>query len=226
MSSRYKELSYPVNTATPMYGSAPGPEIIPFRRIADGDTSNSYMISIHNHTGTHIDAPRHFFENGKPISSYSSEELRFDQPLMIDCPKDSAALITNDDIKHASDMLQNSDIVFLRTGFGRFRNDETYRTHNPGISPETILWIRKEFPGVRCIGIDCISISSFQHRNEGREAHRSAFIEKPGFGDPLLLIEDMKLDMLPEERLETVFVLPWQIVGLDSAPCIIMAKIN
>lgn len=220
---RYEILSYPINAATPMYGSAPGPVVLPFSQIANGDISNSHTISLFNHTGTHIDAPRHFIDKGKPISGYALDELIFYHPVIVDCPKEGAELITKDDLKNALNQLQISDCLLLRTGFGRFRNEDRYRTHNPGIAPETIRWIREDFPSIRCIGIDSISISSFQYRNEGREAHRAAFIEHPQLGEPLLLIEDMKLDEVPEERLGALIVLPWQIDGLDSAPCNIIA---
>ncbi|MCZ7401436.1 MAG: cyclase family protein [Candidatus Methanoperedens sp.] len=220
---RYEILSYPINAATPMYGSAPGPVLIPFSQIANGDTSNSYTISLFNHTGTHIDAPRHFVDKGKLITGYALDELIFNHPAIVDCPKEGAELISRDDLRTVSYQLQMSDCLLLRTGFGRFRNEKRYRTDNPGIAPETIRWIREEYPSIRCIGIDSISISSFQYRNEGREAHRAAFVEKTGFGKPLLLIEDMKLDIVTQERLCTLIVLPWQIDGVDSAPCNIIA---
>ncbi len=209
-----------------MYGSAPEPKATPYHQIAKGDTSNSYIISIHDHTGTHIDAPKHFIDNGKSISDYSLDELIFKNPIIVGCPKDDATLIMPEDLQHVSDLLQISDCLLLNTGFGRFRNEEKYRTYNPGVAPETILWIRREYPGIRCIGIDSISISSLQHKNEGREAHKAAFTEQPGLGKPLLLIEDMKFDTISNERLEIMIALPWQIYGLDGAPCSILAIIK
>ncbi len=223
--SKYKVLSYPINADTPMYGRAPEPAITPYSQIAKGDTNNSYVVLVHNHTGTHIDAPKHFVDNWKSISEYSLDELIFRNPVVVDCPKENATLIRPDDLQHASHLIQESDCLLLRTGFEKFRAEEKYRTHNPGIASETILWIRREYPTIRCIGIDSISISSFQHRNEGREAHKAAFIEQHDLGEPLLLIEDMRLDII-NEKIEMMLVIPWQIDGLDSAPCNIIATIN
>lgn len=223
---KYKVLSYSINAATPMYGNAPEASIKPYSEISKGDTSNSYIISLYNHAGTHIDASKHFVDNGRSISDYSLDELIFKNPILVDCPKDNATLITPEDMQNVSHLLQNSDCLLFHTGFGQLRAEKKYRTHNPGIAPETILWIRKEYPGIRCMGIDSISISSFQHRKEGREAHKAAFIEQEELGKPLLLIEDMKLDILLNERLEIIIVLPWQIDGLDSVPCNIIATIK
>lgn len=222
----FKLLSYPINAATPAYGSTPVPKFKPYSRIAKGDTSNSCIISMHNHTGTHIDAPKHFIDNGRSISEYTLDKLIFKSPILVDCPKDSADLISPKELQPALHQLQKCDCLLLHTGFGRFRAEEKYRTHNPGIAPETILWIRREYSGIRCIGIDTISISSFQHRDEGREAHIAAFKELDEFGEPLLLIEDMKLNINSSERFGIMFVFPWQIEGLDSVPCSILVELK
>lgn len=221
----YMLLSYTINEDAPLYGSTPSIQITPHTRLANGDSSNTSILSIHNHSGTHVDAPKHFIDDGRSIFDYSPDELIFKHPVVVDCPKDTASLIVPDDLQHASWLLQKGDCLLLRTGFEKFRDDEIYRTHNPGIAPETILWIRKEYPNIRCIGIDSISISSFQHRETGREAHKAAFIEMDELGKPLLLIEDMKLDMGTNVIIETIIVLPWQVDGVDSVPCSVLAMI-
>ena len=223
---KYRILSYPVDENTPVYGSTPKPIINPYRQIARGDGSNSYIITLHNHTGTHVDAPRHFIPDGRPISDYSLNELIFNNPLLIDCSKAPEELIELEDIP--TQELDGVDCLLLRTGFGRFRDSdkESYRTRNPGILPDVILWLRKEFTAIRCIGIDSISISGFQHRELGREAHTAAFINRDGLGEPLLLIEDMDLKVLStKDKLRMVVVIPWQILGIDSAPCIVLAEV-
>lgn len=223
---KYVLLSHTIDENTPLYGNTPAPRILSHSRISNGDSSNTSILSIHNHTGTHIDAPKHFIDDGKAISEYTLDELVFNNPIIVDCPKDDASLITSDDLQHTSHMLQNSDCLLLRTGFGRFRSEERYRTHNPGIAPETILWIRREYQNIRCIGIDSISISSFQHRSAGREAHKAAFVIETGLGEPLLLIEDMDLDVLSSSELKYVIVFPWQVNNIDSAPCNVLAEIE
>ena len=223
---KYVLLSYTIDENTPLYGNTPVPRILSHSRIPNGDSSNTSILSIHNHTGTHIDAPKHFIDEGKTISECTLDELVFNDPVIVDCPKNDASLITQDDLQHASQMLKKSDCLLLRTGFEQFRSEDRYRTHNPGIAPDTILWIRREYPNIRCIGIDSISISSFQHRDIGRKAHEVAFMEKYELGKPLLLIEDMKLELKTDMVIETIIVLPWQIDKLDSVPCSVLASIQ
>ena len=173
-----------------------------------------------------MDAPRHFIPDGRAISDYSFDDLIFNNPLLIDCPTDPGEQIELEDI-HTQE-LEGVDCLLLHTGFSRIRDrdKEIYRTRNPGISPDVIRWLRKEFPAIRCIGIDSISISSFMHRELGREAHTAAFIKQTGLGEPLLLIEDMNLNTLStDNKRRQVVVIPWQILGIDSAPCIVLAQV-
>ena len=67
--------------------------------------------------------------------------------------------------------LESKDCIFFCTGFGKYRESdpEIYLTFNPGIEPDLVYWIRKNYPEVRCIGIDCVSISSFQRPEEGKK---------------------------------------------------------
>lgn len=219
-------LSYSINESTPVYGETPKPSILPLSQISRGDASNIAVLSIHNHTGTHIDAPKHFVDDGKAISEYSLDELIFKNPVVVDCIKNEESLITPDDLQHALNILPKSDCLLLHTGFGKYRSEERYRTHNPGIAPETMLWIREKYPNIRCIGIDSISISSFQYRSTGREAHKAAFIIKERLGEPLLLIEDMDLNNVSDCKLKLIIVLPWQVKEIDSAPCSVLAEVE
>lgn len=221
----FKLLSYTIDQKTPLYGNNPRPSIIPQSSISKGDTSNTFLLKIHNHSGTHVDAPNHFIESGRRISDYSLDELIFIKPFIWNFPLDDAYIIRTEDIIASSQYLGNVDFLLIHTGFGKFRNDDKYRTQNPGIAPETILWLRKNFPGIRGVGIDTISISSFQHREIGRKAHRAAFIEEDDLGEPLLLFEDMKLDEIWNKKVSRIIVLPWLVDGMESAPCNVLAEV-
>ena len=63
--ANYQYLSYFLDDKTPIYGGSSGIDIVKLNDIAKGDTANTKRISFHNHSGTHIDFPNHFLENGK-----------------------------------------------------------------------------------------------------------------------------------------------------------------
>ncbi|MGB9936176.1 MAG: cyclase family protein [Methanobacterium sp.] len=221
----YIALSHALEESSPVHIGLKKPEISPNIQISKGGGYNSYIISVENHSGTHVDAPGHFIDGGRIISDYNQEELVFNNPLILDVLKGQNELIKIEEISNFD--LNNKDCVIFKTNFARFQkeNHEAYLNFNPGVDPDLIYWIRKNYPKIRCIGIDCISISAFQKPEEGKKAHLNAFMINEKLGDPLILIEDMKLAHIKDlDSIETIIVVPWQVKGIDSAPCTVLAK--
>lgn len=221
---RYTTLSYTLEETSPVHIGLEQPEFVHNNQITGEDGYNTYLINVENHSGTHVDAPGHFVEGGKIISDYLPDELVFNNPLILDIPKGPNELIKIWDISKID--FTDVDCILFYTGFEKFHGDdpEKYLTQNPGISPEVVYFIRKNIKSVRCLGIDCISMSSYQNPESGKEAHLNAFEKNNEFGEPLLLIEDMRLSNVKNEDLESIIVVPWQIKGIDSAPCTVLAK--
>jgi len=220
--AKYVDLSYSLDTNSPMYGNGKGLELEQLTSLDKGNSSNTFRISIPNHAGTHVDAPAHFIKGGRKISEYSFDELIFRKPIVIDVPKSEGNWIEKVDIEKYAAKLSKADCVLIRTGFSKYRGKEVYWKNNPGISPEAISYIRN-FKKVRCIGIDCISISGFQNRERGREAHKLAFENNNDLGRPLLIIEDIGLESV--RRMKRLVIIPWKIKNLDSAPCSVICEI-
>lgn len=218
-------LSYYIDNNSPYYVGTSRPDLKPKNRISAGSDYNTFMITVENHTGTHVDAPNHFVSNGRQISDYSIEELIF-KPLIVECEKGPRELVTVDDISNHN--LEGYDCILFKTGFGRFRNSDRnmYLTENPGVSPETVGWLRKRHQNIRCIGIDSISMSRYNDEEIAKKTHVTAFMEDGNFGDPLLFIEDMKIPVMDDLSIEKIMVVPWQISGIDSAPCTVVGFIQ
>jgi len=223
---RFVKLSHDLDVNSPVHVALRIPEITQNKYVSLGDGYNSFILTFENHSGTHVDAPGHFLEEGKVISDYSLDELIFKNPSILDIPKNMNELIGLQDV--IGEDFNGVDCVIFRTGFEKFHDLDTkkYLLENPGISPDVIYWIRKKFPEVRCVGMDCISISSYKYPDLGEKAHINAFKISEELGEPLLLIEDMKLSDIENELLNEVMVIPWQIKGIDSAPCTVIAKIT
>lgn len=220
--NRFLNLSYILDSDTPLYGNTPKPEISNIKSMDKGDSSNLYEIKVCNHSGTHVDAPLHFVKDGRPLSDYSLDELIFQKPLLVDIPKKAGEWIEKEDIEKLE--LSGVNCLLLKTGFGKYRNEEIYQKNNPGISPEAILFLREKYQNIRCLGIDSISVSGFQNRPRGREAHKVAFEKREKLGKPLLLIEDMNLSLVVDVK--KLLVVPWLIRGIDSAPCTVLAEVS
>ena len=212
-------LSYFLDENTPLYGGEKGIEIVPDRDIGNGDTANTKRLKLHNHSGTHIDFPNHFFADGKMSHHYEADFWIFNHPFLLEHEALKNELIFPPEQSIKSIPLE-TDFLIIKTGFGKYRDKEAYWKYNAGLHPDLAGMIRQHIPNVRVIGVDLVSITSFQDRPSGRVAHKH-FLG----GEPILLIEDMKLDALVGSPLRVV-CLPLLAKGLDGAPITIIAEIS
>lgn len=216
----HRLLSYPLSKDTPVYPGDHAFNIVPTKRIKRGDSCNTYLLKCSNHAGTHIDAPRHFFDSGRAICDYKIEELTFNKPLVLEVKKRQDELITAKDLGN----LGACDILLIRTGFSRKRNQKEYIYHNPGFSAQAASLIRTKYPKIRAIGLDAISVSCYGSRIEGRDAHR-ILLGRKGSQEGILLIEDMHLNQ-DLKCLKSVLVIPLLVQGIDSAPCTVIGEFS
>jgi Predicted metal-dependent hydrolase len=219
MKRRYRLLSYPLSERTPLYGGRGIVRIRSDRKISNGDSCNSFDIAFNNHSGTHLDAPRHFFNAGASLDRYSINELIFDRPFILDCPKKPDELIGVKDLRG----IGKCDILLIRTGFYKYRGSNKYIFRNPGFSIPAAQYIRDRRPFIKALGIDTISITPYQNREEGRGAHK--VLLKPGDrkNGGVLLIEDMDLSG-NLRSLKRVYSVPVFFRNIDSAPVTVIGE--
>ena len=214
-----KYLSYFISEKTPLYGNGTGIKFTPDKKMSKDDSCNTMNLSFPNHSGTHIDFPYHFSLDGKTLNDYPASYWQFDHIDLIDLSgKVDDCQIIGTEIFFS---LENSDtdLLLIKTGYGAWRGTDRYTLTPPGLSADLAPFLRRKFPKLRCIGMDLISVSSYSNREEGREAHHSFL--KPIEGDPILLIEDMKLDT--NGPFNKVIVAPLLIDNADGAPCTVLA---
>lgn len=218
----YKYLSHRLDNVIPVYRGSASLNISQIKSISEGDTTNSYRSILESHWGTHVDAPNHFFNNGEKIVDYPPEFWFFKSPEVIQITLNPSEILACD--KWIESIRPDSDILLLQSGWGKFRGHDEYSLKNPGLHPDVGFFLRRRYPNLRAIGIDWISISSYQNRMLGREAHK-AFLDPAGKNNPVLIIEDMELrsDL---NSLKEIIVVPLIIDGFDSAPCTVIGKFH
>lgn len=217
-------LSHALDNKTPLYGGAKTIEIIENSSIKNGDTANSLVLKFSNHSSTHIDVPYHFFEDGKTLTDYEDASFWvFCNPICIDVSGRDGYLVTYDDVKEK--LKKEHDLLLIRTGFEKFRYDEKYWSKNPGLSSDLAKGLRSNYPNLRAIGVDVISITSYLHRDEGRRAHREFLGNNYKNSDPIILIEDMALEKYNSD-IRKVIVMPLFISHADGSPCTVFGFKN
>ena len=214
-----KYLSYFLSESTPLYGNGSGIRFTKDKNICNGDSCNTTNLVFPNHSSTHIDFPYHFNIDGKTLNDYPASFWEFNNIELINLSGkvDDCQIIGPELFPDLENL--DADLLLLKTGYGAKRGTDHYTLTPPGLSYELASFFRSKFPKLRCIGMDLISVSSYSNRLEGRKAHH-AFLN-PEEGDPILLIEDMKLDTVGP--FSKIIVAPLLIDKADGVPCTVIA---
>lgn len=213
-------LSHPLTPDSPLYGGGEGVRIQPEKSMAQGDSCNTTLLALPAHAGSHVDAPAHFIAGGRTVTDYDAAAWLFESPMVVSVPAAPGRLLGPDDLDGIRQAPADTDLLLVRTGFERHRDEPVYWQQGPGIVPEAAAFLKAALPRLQAVGFDFISISSLAHRETGREAHR-AFL-----GAGIRIFEDLSLAAVEGAcKLARVVALPLRIQGADGAPCTVIGFI-
>jgi len=171
--------------------------------IARGDTANLTHLDMSAHTGTHMDAPLHFMENGKDISrmplSAVIGEVRVLEINGVD-------VIGTEDLKR-HEIKKDERILFKTKNSDLNWYDEPFNENFVHLSTEAAEYLANL--KVQMVGIDYLSISGYK-KNEAR-------VHKAILQAGIWVIEGLNLTGINPGRYELV-CLPLKILGGDGAP--------
>jgi arylformamidase len=72
---RVHDVTLALRSDMPVWPGEAGPRVEPLKRIARGDSSNVSVVTIGDHTGTHVDPPAHFLDGGAGVDRLPLEAL-------------------------------------------------------------------------------------------------------------------------------------------------------
>lgn len=171
-------------------------------KISEGKNANLSKISLGSHTGTHIDAPYHFLDDGKTL-----EELDISKfyGLCKVFEIKNAQKILIDDIKNF--LIERGDIVLFKTRNSEILMDKNFHEDYVGLSYEAAEFLAEK--GVKTIGIDYLSIGP--RGEEGRKIHKLLLSKEIG------IIEGVNLLNVKEGKYFLV-AFPLKIKGGEGSP--------
>src|SRR5258708_1040693 len=200
---RLVDVSVLLAPGTPAYPGNPAFELTPVKRVANGDSSNTSRLVMATHTGTHVDAPRHFFDD-KPGVDGLALELLIGRARVIDLPVRGgiteahlAAAGLREDLRVLL-KTPNSALWNLSDGF---HTDYTYLTEGAAK-----LLVDQ---GVKVVGVDYLSVEQF--KKAGAPAHHMLL------GNGVIIIEGLNLMDADPAQYE-MYCLPLRIPGAAAAP--------
>ena len=188
---------------TPAYGDGEGFHKTIEKSTAKRDSCNTAKWTFSNHIGTHMDFPRHFADHGRTMNDYSIDFFIFKRIGFVNLGEmDGGRIISWGDLESAG-LAEDIEMLLIKIGFCHKRSLPAYWQKNPGFSPDLADFLREAFPSLGVLGFDSISLSSFSHRDLGRQAHKR-FLDHER---PILPLEDMNLSVIDGvSRLKQVIV--------------------
>lgn len=206
---RIVDLSLPVDNAMP------GVRISPFTTIAERGWTSS-TLSLYSHSGTHMDAPKHFLADDKAAS--------IDQQSLATClgsakiinltPVGPHELISlarlTEELSRTGMNVEAGDRLLLRTDWWQQYGGDGYRNDLPRISRELACWLVER--KVALIGVEAPSVADVNSLPEVTEIHQILF--RGG----IVIVEGLaNLHTLRQPVVEFV-ALPMRIVDGDGSP--------
>jgi arylformamidase len=165
-------------------------------------------VHLSAHAGTHVDAPRHFFDDGPGAESLALEML-CGRTRVIELTTRKA--ITPDDL--AGIDLHEDVRVLLKTHNSRLWGTPEFHTDFIGVTEAAARFLVER--GVKVVGVDYLSVEEF--KKAGAPAHRVLL------GAGTIIIEGLNLRDV-EPGVYEMFCLPLRIVGADGAPARVVLR--
>ena len=173
--------------------------------VAKGAPYNLSEMKMSVHTGTHMDAPRHFLDDGALIEDFPLE-LLIGEVQVVDIPQDAESI--NATVLRAAGIRSGIKRVLFKT-----RNSQYWKTHPQefqddfvSVSLDGADYLIEQ--GMELVGIDYLSISP---ADDFRPVH-SRLMEKN-----IAIIETLDLSEA-EAGFYTLVCLPLKLRGVEGAP--------
>lgn len=202
------DISIPITPEMVVWPGDPHVKIGKLSSIENGDHATVSQISMSVHTGTHIDAPSHFLQNGKTIDQLPIEKLigrvlvmAFEDDVQVINEK---SLISHPDVdelvKAKKVLFKTSNSSNLDMVLGEFFMDYV------GIDTSGAHYLAAF--NLDLIGVDYLSVASFQET----ESPHQILLNKE-----IILLEGINLQNVPPGYYN-LYCLPLLITGSEGAP--------
>ena len=198
----YHDVSQALSPSIAVYPGDPPLKITERLLIARGDPVNLSILEMSSHTGTHVDAPKHFLDDGAAV-----DELPLDRFL----GKARVLDLTGVDAISAADLARHEigpgERVLLKTKSSAFVDGPRFRTDFTHLTPDGARHLADI--GIRTLGIDSPSVDAYESNHY--LAHHTLL------GRGVVVIEGLSLGHVAAGKYEMV-ALPLRIRGGNGSP--------
>lgn len=200
---KYIDISIPVWPGVVHWPGVPAIEFHKTQDMTRGDMTNDTTVRMNVHTGTHVDAPFHFFANGLTVDQLSMDDLI--GPALV-VYLSSVQAIDVKALKSLKIPASTRRLLFKTC------NSDTWQK-SPGdfdpnfvaMTAEAAQWVVKR--GIKLVGIDYLSVQRF---DDGPQTHQILL------GAGLVVLEGLNLGHVSPGKYDLI-CLPIRLVGLEGA---------
>jgi kynurenine formamidase len=208
---RVVDLSHPVDDDTPVYPGDPVPRFTPAATIGR-DGYNVLHVQMGSQTGTHLDAPYHFLEDGGRVDDLDLGRLCAPAVVVDVRGKGAREAITWADLEPHGGDLRPGVILVLHTGWSRYWGSDTYAEH-PFLDGAAALQVVER--GVRTVAIDAMSLDETVDTHEHPSGFAAHFAVLGAGGAIAENLTNLEAVDFPDP---VVSILPIRFRGADGAP--------
>jgi arylformamidase len=202
------DVTVPLDSRLPVYPGNTPFSIEPIKRMTAGDPSNLSTLHMSAHSGTHVDAPRHFIETGVGAEALALE-LLMGRVRVVEVT--SRTGIGPEELTGCD--FSNDVRVLFKTLNSRLWATPEFRRDYVGITEAGARLLVDR--GVKVVGVDYLSAEVF--KAPGAPAHHILL------GNGVIIVEGLNLlDVDP--GVYEMICLPLPIVGCDGAPARVVLR--
>ena len=147
------DLSWEFTADTPIYPGDPEPSVTVATTL-ENEGYNLSTLVMGTQTGSHVDAPYHFSNEGATIDQMELDFFLGDAIVVRVTDKKAEEAITMEDIEPYKEQITPGKIVLFNTNWYKKRGTEEF-FHHPYVNGEVAHYLVEQ--GVRFIGIDTIN---------------------------------------------------------------------
>ena len=204
---RVHDVTLALRSDMPMWPGEPGPRIEPLKRIARGDSSNVSLLTLGDHTGTHVDPPAHFLDGGAGVDRMPLEALVGECQV---AAYDEDEHITGAWLESAAFRPGIERILFKTQNSGRWADAAAPFDEDFIALDETAAhWLIRR--GIRLVGVDSLSVEPFGSGKIGHPVHLALLRANA------VIVEGLDLSAVTPGIYEIVCA-PLKIAGGTGAP--------
>ena len=143
----------------PVYPGDPSPSFKSYATL-EKEGVNITKIVMGSHTGTHLDAPRHFIQGGTGIDQIPVDRL-IGEAYVVDLSRTpiGSGIMSRDLLPKLEQKIQQDDIVVCYTGCSERWGDDSIKHNYTYLTQDAAEYLVSK--KVRAVGIDFLSIEKF-----------------------------------------------------------------